>query len=120
MELRMRQSPSLIPTDRLDRDIYLVLEDFHSGPAWSERDEAEADFHTLIRDMLTGQYDWPLRVVALNPSEGWSRDASEEVAEELARRAADEGREISDGLREFIESHTGRTIGIQLALPLAI
>jgi hypothetical protein len=24
MELRMRQSPSMIPTDRLDRDIYLV------------------------------------------------------------------------------------------------
>jgi hypothetical protein len=28
MEFRMRQSPSIIPTDRLDRDIYLVLEDF--------------------------------------------------------------------------------------------
>jgi hypothetical protein len=30
MELRM-SSPSIIPNDRLDRDIYLVLEDFHSG-----------------------------------------------------------------------------------------
>jgi hypothetical protein len=33
MELRMRQSPSIIPTDRLDRDIYLVLEDFSQGAA---------------------------------------------------------------------------------------
>ena len=28
VELRMRISPSIIPTDRLDRDMYLVLEDF--------------------------------------------------------------------------------------------
>jgi hypothetical protein len=36
----MRQSPSIIPTDRLDRDIYLVLEDFCQGAAWREMDEA--------------------------------------------------------------------------------
>ena len=35
MELRM-SSPSIIPNDRLDRDIYLVLEDFRSGSAWRE------------------------------------------------------------------------------------
>ncbi len=117
-ELRMRHSPSIIPTDRLDRDIYLVLEDFRSGAAWRETDEPDTDFHTVISDLLTGQYDQPLRVVAFNPAEGWSRDASEEVAQELARRAGEEGREISEALQEFIESHTGRAIGVQLALPL--
>jgi hypothetical protein len=38
-ELRMRQSPSIVPADRLNRDIYPVLEDFHQGPAWRETDE---------------------------------------------------------------------------------
>jgi hypothetical protein len=71
----MRQSPSIIPQDRLDRDMYLVLEDYSSGPAWRETDEDRTDYRTLISDLLTGQYDRPLRVVALNPLEGWSRDA---------------------------------------------
>lgn len=35
----MRASPSTVPLDRLDRDIYLVLEDFgaRAGCAWRER-----------------------------------------------------------------------------------
>ncbi len=68
MELRMRQSPSIIPTDRLDRDIYLVLEEFRQGAAWRETDETDSDFPTIVRDLLTGQYDQPLRVVAFNPA----------------------------------------------------
>ena len=115
----MRQSPSIIPTDRLDRDIYLVLEDFSSGAAWRETDEGNTNLGTVVNDLLSGQYDQPLRVVAFNPIEGWSRDASEEVAEELARRAA-EGREISEALQGFIESHIDRPIGVQLALPLRL
>ena len=74
---------SIIPANRLDRDMYLVLEDFSSGAAWRETDEDRTDYRTLISDLLTGQYD--LRVVAFNPLEGWSRDPSEDVAHELER-----------------------------------
>jgi hypothetical protein len=45
----------------MDRDIYLV-EDFRQGAAWRETDEAETGYQTLIHDLLTGQYDQPLRV----------------------------------------------------------
>ncbi|GAB9152927.1 hypothetical protein [Bradyrhizobium diazoefficiens] len=112
-------SPSIIPNDRLDRDFYLVLEDFQSGAAFREIDEG-VDYSTLINDLLSGQYDQVLRVVAFNPAEGWSRDASEDVARELERRVGAEGREISDALKDFIESHIGRKIGVQLALPLSV
>src|SRR6476620_6500943 len=105
----MRHSPSISPADRLDRDMYLVLEDFSSGAAWRETDEDRTDYRILISDLLTGQYDHPLRVVAFNPLEGWSRDASEDVAHELEQRVA---------LREFIERFSGRPIGVQLLLPL--
>jgi hypothetical protein len=98
-------SPSIIPTDRLDRDMYLVLEDFSSGPAWRETDEDRTDYRTLISDLLTGQYDHPLRVVAFNPLEGWSRDASEDVAQELELRIS-EGHEVAEPVREFIERFT--------------
>ena len=111
-------SPSIIPSDRLDRNIYLVLENFRQGAAWRETDETDTDFPTLIEYLLTDQYEHPLRVVAFNPAEGWSRDASGEVAEELERRLAEGCREISEPLQEFIESRTGRAVGVQLALPL--
>ena len=91
----MRHSPSISTTDRLDRDMYLVLEDFSSGAAWRETDEDRTDYRTLISDLLTGQYDHPLRVVAFNPLEGWSRDASEDVAHELEQGVA-EGHEVTE------------------------
>jgi hypothetical protein len=119
MELRM-SSPSIIPNDRLDRDIYLVLEDFRSGSAWRETDEADTDVSTVVEGLLTGQYDQPLRVVVFNPVERWSRDATEEIAEELDRRISAEGREVSEALQEFVESNIGRKIGVQLALPLRV
>lgn len=110
-------SPSIIPwADRLDRDIYLVLEEFRSGAAWRETDESDVDFETVIADLLSGQYQQPLRVVAFNPAEGWSRDATEDVAREIERRASLEAREIGDGLAEFIEIHLGRKVGQQLSL----
>ena len=59
--------------------MYLVLEDFSSGAAWRETDEDRTDYRILISDLLTGQYDHPLRVVAFNPLEGWSRDASRPI-----------------------------------------
>jgi hypothetical protein len=114
----MRQSPSIIPTDRLDRDIYLVLEDFRAGASWGETDEGDTDALAVVEDLLTGQYEQPLRVVVFNPIERWARDASEEIAEELDRRISNEGREVSEALQEFVESNLGRKIGVQLALPL--
>jgi len=45
-------SPSIIPNDRLDRDFYLVLEDFRSGAAFRETDEG-VDFPTIIGDLLS-------------------------------------------------------------------
>lgn len=110
-------SPSLVPNDRLDKDFYLVLEDFSSGAAFRETDEG-VDHSTLINDLLSGQYDQVLRIVAFNPVEGWSRDASEDVARDLERRIGADGLEVSDGVKDFIESQLGRKIGEQLALRL--
>jgi hypothetical protein len=111
-------SPSIIPdNDRLDRDFYLVQEDFRGGAAFRETDEG-VDYPTIIGDLLSGQYEQVLRVVAFNPSEGWSRDASEDIAHELERRIGAENRKVSDGLRDFIEGQLGRKVGTQLSLRL--
>ena len=52
--------------------------------------------------------------------ERWSRDATEEIAEELDRRISTEGREVSGALQEFVESNIGRKMGAQLDLPLRL
>ncbi|MHC4051372.1 hypothetical protein [Bradyrhizobium sp. 25ACV] len=116
----MRQSPSIIPLDRLDRDIYLVLEDFgaRAGCAWRETDEQDTDRETVLRDLLSGQYAYPVRIVAFNAIEGWSRDATEDIADALAERAARERLDLTSALEAFVQANASRPVALQLALPL--
>jgi hypothetical protein len=46
------------------------------------------------RDLLTGQFSNPLRVIAFNTAEGWARDVSEGIAWEGTRRARATARPI--------------------------
>ena len=108
-------TPSIAPNDRLDKDFYFVLEDFRSGAAFRQTDEG-IDYTTLLDGLLSGEYGQVLRVVAMNPAEGWSRDASEDVAHALELRVATGYYEISEALRDFIEGQTGRKIDQQLSL----
>jgi hypothetical protein len=112
----MRSSPSIVP-DQDDRDIYLVLDDFGGrlGRAWPETDEERTDREIVITDLMTGQYSNPVRVVAFNTAEGWSRDMSEEIADELMRWYAEQDREVPPSLEDFIDRHGS---GRQLPLPL--
>lgn len=58
--------------------MYLVLDDFgRIGRAYVEADEESSDRGSVIRRMIEGQYNNPVRIVAFNTSEGWSRDVSE-------------------------------------------
>jgi hypothetical protein len=107
--------PSIVPNDRLDKDFYLVLEDFRAGSSFRETDEG-ITYISLIDDLLTGEYSQVLRVVAFNPIEGWSRDASEDVAEALEAHIMAERRDVPESLRDFIEGQLGRKLGQQLSL----
>jgi hypothetical protein len=101
----MRRSPSIVP-DAIDRDIYLVLDDFgRLGRSWRETDEEDTNLATLVRALLEGQYNAPVRVIAFNTAEGWSRDVSEEIALALMEACAKEGRDIPAALEEFIDQH---------------
>jgi hypothetical protein len=106
----MRESPSIVP-DALDHDVYLVLNDFRGafgGLAWSETDLADTDRATLIRHLLEGQYSSPIRIVAFNAAEGWSRDVSDEIAAELAQACADRG-ETPPSIADFIADYARAT-----------
>jgi hypothetical protein len=64
-----------------------VLEDFGPmGRAYREAPEEASDRETIIQNIVSGEYERLLRVVAFNTAEGWSRDVTGEIEQEAARR----------------------------------
>jgi hypothetical protein len=99
----MPRAPSIVPDDT-NRDVYLVLDDFgRLGRAWRETDEAEANRTTLVLNLLDGQYEDPVRIVAFNTAEGWSRDVTVDIADELRRRFV-EYDEVPESVLKFLEA----------------
>ena len=50
--------------------------------------------------------------MSFNTSEGWSRDVSEEVAEELRQRCADRGGEVPPSLEDFLDRYQPRQLPV--------
>ena len=102
------RAPTLVPGT--GTTTHLVLNDFGAlGCAYLETDEAKADEWTIVRNIANGRYSNPVRVVAFNVSEGWSRDVTRQIAEavfELGRRE----NYFSQPARDFVE----RILGIAL------
>ena len=89
-------------------DVYLVLEDFgRLGRAWRETDEAGTSRATLIRNLIDEQYENPVRIVAFNTAEGWSRDVTIDIADELRRRYVEFG-EVPEAVLAFMEANQRR------------
>jgi len=55
--------------------------------------------------LLDGQYSNPVRVIAFNTAQGWSRDVSEDIAHELRQRCADQMRELLSSLEDFVNRY---------------
>ena len=105
------RSPSIVPPGD-DRDVYLVLDEFGGriGQAWRETDVEHTGRETVNTDLLDGQYSNPVRVVAFNTAEGWSRDVSDDIGNELRRRCDLLSSEVPETFRDFVERHRPRRL----------
>lgn len=102
MGSRMRRSSSVVP-EETGHETYLVLDDLgRLGRVWRETNEVDANYGALIRDLLDDQYSRPTRVVAFNTTEGWSRDVTLDVADELRRGFADHD-DVPVSVEELLE-----------------
>ena len=114
---RTSWTPSIVPADT-DETVYLVAEDFGKlGRAWRETDYEATDLETVIQDLLSGQYNDPIRVVAFNTDERWSEDVSEDVARELRRRCDLQGNDVPSSIQDFVgryEGHAWRQLTLRL------
>ena len=87
-----------------DETMFVVIENA-GAPGGVEREVERSDLETVVADLLAGQFEDPIRVLAFNTLEHWIRDISAEVAVEIQSRCDIEGAELPDHLRDFVESH---------------
>jgi hypothetical protein len=107
--MRPTPSPSLVPG--FDATTYLVLDDLGKlGQTYREADAEKADKETVIQDMLGGQYNQPVRIIAFNTAEGWASDVSEDIAREVLARAAAELSPLPTGTKWFVEMQLGERV----------
>jgi hypothetical protein len=62
------RSPPLVPA--FDIATCIVFDDFRRFRVYRETDENEGDRETVIRNIINGQYEKPVRVVAFNTADG--------------------------------------------------
>jgi hypothetical protein len=99
----MRTRTPLAPDEPHDVTVYIVLNDFGQlGRAYVETDEARADEQTALNNISSGEHSNPVRVVAFNTAEGWSRDVTEDIARALLEQEAREG-DLSESAKTFVE-----------------
>ena len=112
--MRRNWTPSIVPGGH-DQTVYLVADDFgRIGRAWIEADYDGTDLETV--DLMSGQYNTPIRVIAFNTAERWSEDVSEDVASEIRRRCDLQMCDVPSAIQDFVESHEGRRQQLTLRL----
>jgi hypothetical protein len=110
-------TPSIVPYGA-DQTIYLVVDRFGDlGTVYRETEVERTDLETVITDLMSGQFNDPVRVVAFNTLEHWAQDVSKDVALEIQSRSDIDGHDVPETLRDFVASYAGPDR--QLALRLA-
>jgi hypothetical protein len=63
-----------------DQTVYLVIDRFGGlGNIYRETEVERTDFEAVVADLMSGQFNDPVRVVAFNTLEHWSRDVSQDA-----------------------------------------
>jgi len=120
VELRMPRTgwtPSIVPYGA-DQTVYLVVDRFGGlGTAYRETDVERTDLETVITDLMSGQFNDPVRVVALNTLERCARDVSTDIALEIHSRSDIDGHDVPETLRDFVDTYAGpdRQLTLRLA-----
>jgi hypothetical protein len=112
----MSWSPKTAPHSDFETH-YLVLDSFGArGTANRETDIERADLETMIADLMAGEFNAPVRVIAFNMLGHWADDVSRQIAEEIQERCDLAGEPLPEHIRDFVEDHTGPTRKLALRL----
>jgi hypothetical protein len=99
--------PKIVPYGA-DQTVYLVIDRFGElGSAYRETEVERTDVETIIGDLISGQFNDPIRVVAFNTLEHWSQDVSEDIAREIQIRCDIEGVAVPEHIWDFVDTRRG-------------
>jgi hypothetical protein len=92
-----------------DETIYAVVDrlDRQEGPD-REIEVERPDVETILTELMSGQFNDPIRVIAFNTLEHWASDISAEIAAEIRVRCDIEGEDIPEYIRDFATSFRSR------------
>jgi len=98
-----------------DTTLHMIIARHGKVAYAAERVVDDLGFEATIADIMNGQVEDIERIIAFNPAECWSRDATEDIAIEIANRIGQTP--IRPALRDFIETHAGLdyTRGVAIA-----
>jgi hypothetical protein len=104
-------APSIVP--EISNTHYFVLDDLGQyGCLFHETREHETSESVVIRHLIEGQYDGPLKVIAFNAEEGWSKDVSAEIADKVLQQVEANHKTVTSATRAFIERHLGFSVDL--------
>ena len=90
-----------------DQTVYLVVDRLgRQRDVYRETEVERMDPETIIADLLSGQFNDPVRVIAFNTLEHWSQDISRDIAAEIQTRCDIEGKAVPGHVEDFVHSHT--------------
>src|SRR5690348_4644869 len=98
---------SIVP--KTEYATYLLLDEVGEyRNLWRETAEDEANEDTIVQWIIEGQTKHPVKVVAFNTEQGWSRDVTHQIATKLLD-LNQSGVALGAAAREFVERLTGQT-----------
>jgi len=99
-----RWMPGIVPYGA-DETMYLVVDRFGAPGGYRETEIERSDFESVVSELMSGQFNCPVRVVQFNTLEHWSKDVSVAVAEDIQIRCDIEHAGLPEYLRDFVEGH---------------
>ena len=104
-----RWTPTVVPYGA-DQTVYVVMDCFRVLDSVDRETEVErTDLETIIGDLMSGQFNDPVRVVAFNTLEHWSEDISADVAAEIQTRCDIDGEPLPEHMTDFVERYARST-----------
>jgi hypothetical protein len=92
-----------------DSTVYVVVDDFsRAGSVYPVTSSEPSDRDSIINALIQGRYASPSCVFACSPTEGWSQDASADIAQELRRRCDLQKIDLPPSIQNFVEKYEGQ------------
>ena len=106
----MPRRATLVPDAPAGGTVHMLLDDFSRARAWREMDEEHTDERDIVSEIIDGEFNRPIKIVAFNLEENWVRYVTEDIARAVIETATAERQQLSRAAAEFVARATGKDV----------